>query len=1162
MKALFRLTLCILFFLKMFLDIVNGYDPATCIECRKSQMCNPPECFCCRDELPLPKRDIPQMVFFTFDDAVTPQVAGYYRKLFDANRKNPNGCPIKMTLFISHGNTVYNLVREFYLKGMEIASHSVSHGHPDVNTFLNEAKRQKENLAKQARIPYSEIVGWRSPFLEPLGDTQPDTLHKLGYKYDATLTVSKRNINDKAVTPFTLDYGWPYDCKIKPCPGKHHSGFWEIPVVSLLDYMKKYDCVYVDGCNNPPPDEESAYRFLWDNFQSYYKSNKAPFGINMHASWFYYPDRMNAMDRFIQDLANFNDVYIVSAKQVIEWLRHPTPLSHIHNFEPWSCGTQTNMSSAFQVRQQKIQNSLNEIRHKNNVLEQKNIVAGHQEWVEQQRNLRFGENTTEPYIHSPPVVLGMSNSPWQLSQTYRETAPQPTIQPPQSPINFWWKKPQSFERLSSAETVQTPDQRTLVPRGDGRLTMPLIRQHQGNMDASKMTRPVHRNNIGNTRAALQQPGQSEIDVQRQKPRTYEIKPSSQTQIDKITHTKSEREQALKVLPNSQSKLQDVAQANMHRSTSQQTDHKSQRIERKEKMFERGSQSKSSDQMALADIEKLQEPWKTWMLAKYRKDLKENASETSSHSNNSNQPNIQNVGAMVTQAPSESVKKGKLETPTEQKPVLAAAVVSATIPENSLQNKEEKLEQIQTIKSAHDMERQASEKQTSKFPVDSGNSGAKEILPSMGNSGFKITSGIRNEEQSSNGSKTLWSLDSIDLASLLNTISLKLPLKLDTHGQNNQESLAKSTPLSAEFVPASTKTPEVLSFKDKEILESDRATMATEIMTTSSILFEYNHVTLAQTRAKDSSCIQGDNCIAPECVCKSETVPAGVKNMKFPQIVYITIDGDINFQSYAKMRQIFAPTRTNPNGCKISGTFFVTHSGTNYRLAQILYSDGIEIALNGLQNSAYNNIEDFLRDIQSHIQKIETETSISRDQIKGWRSPDFRPLGDAQFNILRNESLYDSSLISERSDSKVSKLWPFTLDFGWGETCEIEVCPTVSHPSVWEIPIIPIRGMNGSTPCEYADGCNTGPSSEDDTFQFLMENFRDYYNTNRAPFGLRLHQNWFHWYYRENMNGLLKFIDSLLQLGDVYFVSIANTIEWMKKPTSLSEIKNFEPWRCS
>jgi peptidoglycan/xylan/chitin deacetylase (PgdA/CDA1 family) len=67
-------------------------------------------------------------------------------------------------------------VREFYQKGMEIASHSVSHGHPKASTFKDEANKQKQNLARMARIPHTKIKGWRSPFLEPLGDAQPNML--------------------------------------------------------------------------------------------------------------------------------------------------------------------------------------------------------------------------------------------------------------------------------------------------------------------------------------------------------------------------------------------------------------------------------------------------------------------------------------------------------------------------------------------------------------------------------------------------------------------------------------------------------------------------------------------------------------------------------------------------------------------------------------------------------------------------------------------------------------------------------------------------------------------------------------------------------------------------------------------------------------------------
>lgn len=330
--SLFVLSVC---------PFVRGEPPPQCTQCLKSKTCNPPECFCCREDLGIPSltrlSEIPQIVFFTFDDAVTDQVAGFYYQLFDSSRKNPNGCSISMTLFISHDNTKYRLVSDFYQRGMEIASHSVTHSTMNGSNFFEEAKAQKENLAKLADIPVSEITGWRSPFLKPTGDLQPDALKKLGYDYDATLTFSKRSFREKPPGPFTLDFGFPYECQVKPCPKHKHPGFWEVPVVSLMDYMQKYDCVYVDGCMNAPPDEEAAYKFLWENFQTYYTQTRMPFGINMHPSWFFYPDRLRAMDRFIQKLVSMNDVYIVSANRMLEWLKNPTPLQDLHSFAPWAC---------------------------------------------------------------------------------------------------------------------------------------------------------------------------------------------------------------------------------------------------------------------------------------------------------------------------------------------------------------------------------------------------------------------------------------------------------------------------------------------------------------------------------------------------------------------------------------------------------------------------------------------------------------------------------------------------------------------------------------------------------------------------------------------------------------------------------------------------------
>lgn len=62
------------------------------------------------------------------------------------------------------------------------------------------------------------------------------------------------------------------------------------------------------------------------------------------------------------------------------------------------------------------------------------------------------------------------------------------------------------------------------------------------------------------------------------------------------------------------------------------------------------------------------------------------------------------------------------------------------------------------------------------------------------------------------------------------------------------------------------------------------------------------------------------------------------------MVMITFDGavnDLNFNTYSKL---FLENRTNPNGCPIRGTFFVSHDYTNYQRVQDFYSQGHEIAV--------------------------------------------------------------------------------------------------------------------------------------------------------------------------------------------------------------------------
>ena len=59
-------------------------------------------CHCSGSEPPVETAKRPQIVYLTFDDAFTAQAEEqFYRSLFDGTYKNPNGCDIRATHFIT-----------------------------------------------------------------------------------------------------------------------------------------------------------------------------------------------------------------------------------------------------------------------------------------------------------------------------------------------------------------------------------------------------------------------------------------------------------------------------------------------------------------------------------------------------------------------------------------------------------------------------------------------------------------------------------------------------------------------------------------------------------------------------------------------------------------------------------------------------------------------------------------------------------------------------------------------------------------------------------------------------------------------------------------------------------------------------------------------------
>ncbi|XP_021371234.1 uncharacterized protein LOC110461851 [Mizuhopecten yessoensis] len=305
--------------------------------CLQNVNCFLPKCFCSTFQHLMKRSDIPQMVYFGFDDAVHGQVSHHYDYLFLSNVTNPNGCPVSITLFVSDTYTDYTMLKKYYEAGFELAVHSVSHQNIDTGSKVRqEAEEQKNNIANHTGIPMEEVVGWRSPYLVTAGDPQIYALEDLGFTYDISLIYRRAGMDGDDAWPFTLDYGWPLPCD-KICPMESHKGFWQIPINAMIDYKHQFPCAFIDHCYNTAWNEEDAYKYIMDNFYSRYNGNRSPYGFHIHAVWLNYAFNKRAMERAIKDMMDHDDVYIVNIKQMLEWMKNPTKLSDIKRFDPWGC---------------------------------------------------------------------------------------------------------------------------------------------------------------------------------------------------------------------------------------------------------------------------------------------------------------------------------------------------------------------------------------------------------------------------------------------------------------------------------------------------------------------------------------------------------------------------------------------------------------------------------------------------------------------------------------------------------------------------------------------------------------------------------------------------------------------------------------------------------
>ncbi|XP_053618887.1 mucin-2 isoform X1 [Plodia interpunctella] len=308
----------------------------TAAKCRKD-VCLLPDCYCGGKDIPgeLPVETVPQIVLLTFDDSVNDLNKGLYTDLFEKGRVNPNGCPISATFYVSHEWTDYSQVQNLYAAGHEMASHTISHSFGEQfsqKKWNREVGGQREILAAYGGVKLEDVRGMRAPFLSVGGNKMFKMLYDSNFTYDSSMPVYE---NRPPSWPYTLDYKLFHDCMIPPCPTKSYPGVWEVPMVMWQD-LNGGRCSMGDACANPP-DAEGVYKMILKNFDRHYTTNRAPFGLFYHAAWFTQPHHKEGFIMFLDFINQMQDVWIITNWQALQWVRDPTPISRINNFQPFQC---------------------------------------------------------------------------------------------------------------------------------------------------------------------------------------------------------------------------------------------------------------------------------------------------------------------------------------------------------------------------------------------------------------------------------------------------------------------------------------------------------------------------------------------------------------------------------------------------------------------------------------------------------------------------------------------------------------------------------------------------------------------------------------------------------------------------------------------------------
>jgi len=318
---------------------------------------------------------VPMFVLLGYDDNAYADGINWTLETL-RGRKNADGTAALATFFISAGfasdhfndaggqnvTDVLNAWRKIKAEGHEIANHSWSHGQQlagsDRAAWQAELTKANDLFVNVLGVEKCKLWGFRTPFLGFSQNTF-DAIKASGLRYDTSVEFGydwwQPPGSDKGWGPGTAESGkhyyWPFTMDgpfptgffakgVAPSPG-----LWEIPVYTFNKITGETAATVTGFDFNlwTKSQSDSSFNFtevLKNSLDQRLAGNRSPFSVGLHtdiysqfnqaanSTWtnFNYQARRKALADFIDYALTRPEVRLVTFRQLIAWMRKPTPL--------------------------------------------------------------------------------------------------------------------------------------------------------------------------------------------------------------------------------------------------------------------------------------------------------------------------------------------------------------------------------------------------------------------------------------------------------------------------------------------------------------------------------------------------------------------------------------------------------------------------------------------------------------------------------------------------------------------------------------------------------------------------------------------------------------------------------------------------------------------